>query len=83
MDSKNLPEGWVEVSSTRYEFRARPGYLFRGVKLTDEVYYEYIVVVEREGESLTVTIESNDGGDCMMGAMLSHEIPIEIVRKLL
>lgn len=78
-----LSEGWIEVSPTRYEYRDGPYHPRVCGKNLDRVLYGYTVVVELVGEFLEVTINDEDAPSSQGGAYLHHDIPLEVVTRIL
>lgn len=80
---KQLPRGWVQVSPTRYEYRARPYHPRVCGKPLPEVAYSYTVSVALEGAAIEVTINDDDAPSVQGGANLGHPIPVSIIERLL
>jgi len=76
--SIQLPDGWVLLDENTAQYRAKPYYPRVCGKRQKDPAYAYTVTVEM-GDTLDITIESDEGGDAHGGAYLSHEIPLEVI----
>jgi hypothetical protein len=77
-----LPEKWFEVSPTKYEYRSGPYKTHRNGTPKPGTLYLTVVTVERNGNSIEVSVDSHTGGYSDGAASLSVDIPIEIINRL-
>jgi hypothetical protein len=81
--SNPLPEKWFEVSPTKYEYRSGPYKTYRDGTPKPGTLYLTVVAVERNGNSIEVSVDSHIGGGYSDGAAsLSVDIPIEMINRL-